>query len=253
MGCTLCRTLCTEPVWNLCISVGRVGTSLQPHWLPRSLPSFRPQTGTLDLASSAMQGNIAPNQVAQAAAASALPSLLQLVWACYGPIRWLLQLATKGNAGWTTRYLPLDRTRLGWGILGCCAGILDRSQLIWLAPGYLHFVVSAASVVLLLRLCSNISRCKKWSELFCFVCWTTTNLVALVLSIVGAVYCWEAQHLIQCLSCIVLTWEYLVVKWVVDEWVKRFGSQALTSQEGSVRQMFSVEGHSLYWWNCIFN
>lgn len=94
----------------------------------------------------------------------------------------------------------------------------------WLAPGYLYFVVSAASVALLLRSCSNIIRCKKWNELFCFVCWTTTNLVALVLSIVGVVYCWEAQHLIQCLSCMVLTWEYLVVKWVVDEWVKRFGS-----------------------------
>lgn len=98
-------------------------TSLQPHRLPRSLPSFRPQMGTLDLASSAMQGNIAPNQVTQAAAASALPSLLQLIWACYGPIRWLLQLATKGKAGRTTRFPPLDRTRLGWGILGCCAGI----------------------------------------------------------------------------------------------------------------------------------
>lgn len=118
-----------------------------------------------------------------------------------------------------------------------CLGIWGpeqhRSQLMWLAPGYLHFVVSAASVALLLRSCSNIIRCKKWNELFCFVCWTTTNLVALVLSIVGAVYCWEAQHLIQCLSCMVLTWEYLVVKWVVDEWVKRFGSQALTSQDAS--------------------
>ncbi len=122
-------------------------------------------------------------------------------------------------------------------IVHFCLGIFGpeqhRLQLMWFAPGYLHFVVSAASIALLFMSWSNIIGCKKWKELFCLFFWVTTNLVALVLSIVGAVCCWEAQHLIQCLSCMVLTWEYLVVKWVMDEWVKRFGSQPLTSQGAS--------------------
>ncbi len=106
--------------------------------------------------------------------------------------------------------------------LGTWSLVQNGLTFIWSTPVSLHFTLLIASVVFLIR-SREIKHGRGWYILR-FVCSTMVNFVAVVasiaVSIVGLVFNWEAEHLIQRLLCMVLVLEYLVVGPSV-EWFKK--------------------------------
>ena len=103
--------------------------------------------------------------------------------------------------------------------LGTWSLVQHGLKFIWSTPVSLHFTMFIVCIVFLIQ-SKSFKVAKRWYILR-FVFAMIVNLVAVVVSVVGRVNGWEAEHLIQCLLCMVVVLEYFVGKPLVGAFEKR--------------------------------
>jgi hypothetical protein len=94
--------------------------------------------------------------------------------------------------------------------LGMRSLLLHGPEFIWSTPISLYSFTVITAVAILYS--GRRSILEKRSHVLRFVIWIASNVGASVVTIVAAAREWETQHLIQCLLCVVLIFEYLCGK-----------------------------------------
>ena len=117
-------------------------------------------------------------------------------------------------------WVPVTLVQILQLSLGTWSLVQHGFEFIWSTPVSLHFTMFIGSIVLLLIPSKGVEQGKAW-YIVRGIMMIMVNLVAVVVSIVGRVYGWEAEHLIQCLLCMVVVLEYLVGKPLVGGFKKR--------------------------------
>jgi len=94
--------------------------------------------------------------------------------------------------------------------LGMRSLLLHGPEFIWSTPISLYSFTVIIAVSILYE--GRATLIQKRSHILQVVTWMAFNVGAFVVTIVAAASGWKTQHLIQCLLCVILIFDFVVVK-----------------------------------------